>query len=860
MNGSNKKNKLLYNPDEAKHKRLQNLLRQENPEEDEELDTEIENEEDIENNGNDDVEEENLSENNNDNASESEENSNADAVNNNSKPNLINKVENVGNKVQKAADLSALVSKIALFIAKYPYALPIIGGVLVVLFIILLFAGTVDSGTTTGYYDEQCNYNETTVALNTCNTGDTTTMPLENYVIGTTYTLAQGNNYSDETIKAIMVILKTNALSRGNYNSSTMSISLNDCSIAYSIAEEDDELYTNLSNIYSEIENYLYVSESYTDQISSLSSANILDFNTSDISQIESLANAGNDYGTILNEMYNDGESSEETPDENESVSNVNGTIYVGDSRTQGMLIAGAIDSNDTVYGVGYGYNWFVGNGTFSADYTNATGGALVAVNSKIRNGRYNIVIWLGVNDYRYNTAQVYYNTYYELATGDWSNHNIYVVAVGPVDDDLATTVDNAGINNFNSEMSNLINSSNASNLHYIDINYSIQSYDSMGLHYGSSDYINIKSQIDASIATGGMELSNQYALYNLTDYCTYYVTTANESYWWPIGSREATDGNIYGGTPSSVTVSSPYGPRTIQGVSSYHKGIDISATCNDNVVIATKAGTVIEASDTCPSYGEYQDTCGGGYGNYVIIDHGDGTSSVYAHMYSETVAVSVGDTVEQGQMLGMVGSSGSSTGCHLHFEIRVNDSQVDPLQYISADNPRPVLRDISVDAGSNDEGGQQAVCQALLASGFSQNATAGIMVNINAESGFRTNAVEYSSGYTIDNIANVSSSEAAGFGLFQWSFGRRVNVINYLNSNGYSLTSLQGQLEYFVQELDTYYPTTKKYVTGNYSVYDIANNFCQTFEVPYNYKVNCPIRAQNYSDQFETYVKNGCN
>ena len=87
-----------------------------------------------------------------------------------------------------------------------------------------------------------------------------------------------------------------------------------------------------------------------------------------------------------------------------------------------------------------------------------------------------------------------------------------------------------------------------------------------------------------------------------------------------------------------------------------------------------------------------------------------------------------------------------------------------------------------------------------------------------------------------------------------------RFNVINYLNSNGYSLTSLQGQLEYFVQELDTYYPTTKKYVTGNYSVYDIANNFCQTFEVPYNYKVNCPIRAQNYSDQFETYVKNGCN
>ena len=856
MNDSNKKNKLLYNPDEAKHKRLQNLLRQENPEEDEELDTQIENEEDIESNENSDFEEETIDESTNANNIEGNENTQV----NNRKTNFINKVENVGNKVKKTADLGNLISKIALFITKYPYVLPIIGGVFIVLFIILILSSGSEDGTTTGYYDEQCNFNETVVALNTCDTSETTNMPLKNYIIGTTYTLAQDNNYSDETIKAIMIILKTNALSIGNYNSSSMSVSLNDCSIAYTVSEENDELYTDLTNLYSEIENYLYVSKSYTSQISSLSNSNILDFSINDVSQIESLANSGNDYESILNELYNDGDVSEELPDENENVTNINGTIFVGDSRTQGMLLAGATDSNNTVYGVGYGYNWFIGNGTFSADYTNATSGALTAVNSKIRNGRYNIVIWLGVNDYRYYTAQDYYNKYYELATGDWSNHNIYVVKVGPVDDNLATSVNNEGINNFNNEMANLINNSNANNLHYIEINYSIQNYDSMGLHYGSSDYVNIKKQIDASITTGGMVLSNQYALYNLTDYCTYYVTTANESYWWPIGSKDATNGNIYGGTPSSVTVSSPYGPRTIQGISSYHKGIDISATCNDNVVVATKAGTVTQASDTCPSYGEYQNNCGGGYGNYVIIDHGDGTSSVYAHMYSETVSVSVGDKVEQGQKLGMVGSSGSSTGCHLHFEIRVNDSQVDPLQYVSADNPRPVLRDISIDAGSNNEGGQQVVCQALLASGFSQSATAAIMVNINAESGFRTNAVEYGSGYTIDNIEYASGNEAAGFGLFQWSYGRRINIINYLNSNGYSLTSLQGQLEYFVQELNTSYVTVKKYVTGNYSVYDIANVFCQKFEVPYKYKTNCPIRAQKYSEQFEKYVKNGCN
>ena len=855
MNG-NKNNKLLYDPEEIRRKRLEEINRNRFNEED---DTEVENvdetEEEVEENTTD------LENSETDSSENIEKNSNEQSKLQKAAQNVSKAASAIekGKKAMETAKKAKNLAKIGAFIAGNPWILLVGGGVILIflLLIIILGGGSMESEIT-GYYDEQCNYNETTVSLNTCNTDIFTNMPIKNYIIGTTYTLVKDQNYSAETIKAIMIILKTNALANGNYNSATMSISLDDCLFKYTTTT-DDILYTDLSEIYSEIENYLYVSESYNEQISSLSSANVLNFNINDISRFESLAKSGSDYEKILNELYNDTESS--TGDSNdELISNINGTIYVGDSRIRGMLNSGAIESNNTVYGVGYGYNWFIGEGRFSQEYTNATSGAQVAINSKIRNGKYNIVIWLGVNDYRYNSAQVYYDKYYELATGEWSDHNIYIVSIGPVDDDKATTVDNAGIDNFNNEMSSLINNSNANNLHYIDINYSIQSYDQMGLHYGNSDYINIKEQIDANLSTNSMELSNKYALYNLTDYCTYYVTTANESYWWPIGSKEATSGNIYGGAPSAIEVSSLYGPRTIQGINSFHKGIDISATCNDNVIIATKAGTVTAASDTCPSYGSYQNTCGGGYGNYVMIDHGDGTSSVYAHMYSNSVSVSVGDTVQQGQKLGMVGSSGSSTGCHLHFEIRVNDSQVNPLEYVSPDNPRPVLRDISVNAGSNDEGGKQAVCQALLASGFSQNATAGIMVNINAESGFRTNAVEYSSGYTIDNIATVPSSEAAGFGLFQWSFGRRVNVINYLNNNGYSITSLQGQLEYFVNELDTYYPVTKKYVTGNYSVYDIANNFCQTFEVPYNYKVNCPTRAQNYSSEYETYVKNGCN
>ena len=72
----------------------------------------------------------------------------------------------------------------------------------------------------------------------------------------------------------------------------------------------------------------------------------------------------------------------------------------------------------------------------------------------------------------------------------------------------------------------------------------------------------------------------------------------------------------------------------------------------------------------------------GPSYGNYVVVSHSDGTSTLYAHMSSRSV--SVGQSVSQGQELGKVGSTGSSTGNHLHFEIRVNGSRVDPVNYFS--------------------------------------------------------------------------------------------------------------------------------------------------------------------------------
>ena len=93
-----------------------------------------------------------------------------------------------------------------------------------------------------------------------------------------------------------------------------------------------------------------------------------------------------------------------------------------------------------------------------------------------------------------------------------WSNHNIYIVSVGPVNDNKATTVNNAGINAFNTSLKELISNSGISNLTYIDLNLSqdlINKYDNFGLHYGSSDYERIYNLMNDAIAKEDLENSN---------------------------------------------------------------------------------------------------------------------------------------------------------------------------------------------------------------------------------------------------------------------------------------------------------------------------------------------------------------
>lgn len=111
------------------------------------------------------------------------------------------------------------------------------------------------------------------------------------------------------------------------------------------------------------------------------------------------------------------------------------------------------------------------------------------------------------------------------------------------------------------------------------------------------------------------------------------------------------------------------------------HQGIDISGAGNfGSLIYAAASGTVISVYNSCPSKGNgYGDPCGGGMGNEIIIDHGNGYVTIYGHLH-QTTLVSVGQTVTKGQKIGYMGNSGSSTGAHLHFEVKYNNVNINPL------------------------------------------------------------------------------------------------------------------------------------------------------------------------------------
>lgn len=125
--------------------------------------------------------------------------------------------------------------------------------------------------------------------------------------------------------------------------------------------------------------------------------------------------------------------------------------------------------------------------------------------------------------------------------------------------------------------------------------------------------------------------------------------------------------------TPGYTRVSSPFGYRIhpILHTRKLHTGIDIAAPSGARIV-AAGSGTVIHT---------YSPGQSGGYGNLTMIDHGNGLVTMYAHQ--KKISVSVGQHVSKGTTIGYVGSTGMSTGPHLHFEVRVNGKPVNPMNYL---------------------------------------------------------------------------------------------------------------------------------------------------------------------------------
>ena len=156
----------------------------------------------------------------------------------------------------------------------------------------------------------------------------------------------------------------------------------------------------------------------------------------------------------------------------------------------------------------------------------------------------------------------------------------------------------------------------------------------------------------------------------------TYISSPGGGCYYWPLSV--------------SGTITSEFGYRNAptNGASSNHKGIDVGVP-EGTQVLATAAGTVTKAGASS------------GYGYAVFIDHGNGLTSEYGHLKANGIQVKTGDTVTQGQVIALSGNTGVSTGPHLHFQIELNGTAVNPLNYVSQTNPKPSCENLPVPGGS---------------------------------------------------------------------------------------------------------------------------------------------------------------
>lgn len=341
----------------------------------------------------------------------------------------------------------------------------------------------------------------------------------------------------------------------------------------------------------------------------------------------------------------------------------------------------------------------------------------------------------------------------------------------------------------------------------------------------------------------------------------TIYFSSISNTYYYPIGSSniEEINGKRYAkDTPVETYIIKDYNPGT-------NDGIDIGTFNETANIIAIKDGIVSKVINTCTA-GDKR--CGSGYGNMVTISHSDGTYSSYA--YLSEVHVSEGQSLSQGEIIGIIGQTGSATELSLHFEIKISTgARVNPNTYISSTNPRPISNTVNTIVGGTNT---ESVCLTLKESGASVQGIAGMMANINHESGFNSmnleNSYEAKLGYndqtyttavdigTYNNFVN----DSAGYGLCQWTYyTRKQNLLNKAKQQGASIGDVGLQISFLLQELQaTHTSLYNAIMTGSETTESIAANFCHNYENPYDHN-QCNTSRVTSALNYYSYVESGC-
>ena len=308
----------------------------------------------------------------------------------------------------------------------------------------------------------------------------------------------------------------------------------------------------------------------------------------------------------------------------------------------------------------------------------------------------------------------------------------------------------------------------------------------------------------------------------------------SNGCFYWP------TDG---------TTITSRFGLRNAptEGASTNHGAIDIGVPEGTNVY-ATSSGKVTVAGAVS------------GYGYAVYIDHGNGIVSRYGHLKAGGIKVSVGQQVTAGQVIALSGNTGISTGPHLHFEVRVNDVKVDPLNYVSPSNPTPTSCDANSITNSgivNTGDNVKSVCLTLKKLGYSDNAVAAVLTNMSYEN---------------SKFDPTVRNKLKCLGIVQWCY----NVKRDENGNQYSIpgTGRLGQLEslanYDTFEVQLNFMVNELISGGRYNIHqimlaggDVSNlteTYCNKFETPG--ESLCKTRGNDVFKQqsYIVFSKNNCS